>query len=81
LSGPAPANISGKETSIRKPLPVDAPPHGFRADSQGRTAFVNHVELEYEKTGIGTLIEWLAETACRAKAGIRTASNVTPKYP
>jgi hypothetical protein len=31
--------------------------HAFRADSQGRTAFVNHVELEYEKTGKGTLIE------------------------
>jgi hypothetical protein len=31
--------------------------HGFRADSQGRTAFVNHAELEYEKTGMGTIIE------------------------
>ncbi len=31
--------------------------HGFRPDSQGRTAFVNHVVLEYEKTGKGTLIE------------------------
>jgi hypothetical protein len=30
---------------------------GFRADSQGRTAFVNHVELEYRKTGKGTVIE------------------------
>lgn len=28
---------------------------GFRADSQGRTAFVSHVELEYQKTGKGTL--------------------------
>ncbi len=31
--------------------------HGFRADSQGRIAFVKHVELEYEKTGKGTFIE------------------------
>ena len=30
---------------------------GCRADSQGRTAFVNHVELEYQKTGKGTAIE------------------------
>lgn len=30
---------------------------GFLADSQGRTAFVNHVELEYWKTGKGTVIE------------------------
>jgi hypothetical protein len=31
--------------------------HGFLADSQGRTAFVNHAELEYQKTGKGTVIE------------------------
>ena len=31
--------------------------HGLRADSMGRTAFVNHVELEYRKTGKGTVIE------------------------
>jgi len=31
--------------------------HGFKADSKGRTAFVNHVELEYRKTGTGTVIE------------------------
>ena len=31
--------------------------HGFEANSQGRTAFVNHVELEYRKTGKGTVIE------------------------
>jgi len=30
---------------------------GFKSDSQGRTAFVNHVELEYRKTGKGTVIE------------------------
>ena len=30
---------------------------GFQANSQGRTAFVNHVELEYRKTGKGTVIE------------------------
>jgi len=30
---------------------------GFQTDSNGRTAFVNHVELEYRKTGIGTVIE------------------------
>ncbi|MBN2402367.1 MAG: hypothetical protein JXN64_08195 [Spirochaetes bacterium] len=31
--------------------------HGFLPDAQGRIAFVNHVKLEYEKTGKGTLIE------------------------
>lgn len=31
--------------------------HGFKVDSQGRMAFVNHVELEYRKTGKGTVIE------------------------
>jgi hypothetical protein len=30
---------------------------GFEANSQGRVAFVNHVELEYRKTEKGTLIE------------------------
>ncbi len=30
---------------------------GFQANSQGRIAFVNHIELEYQKTGKGTLIE------------------------
>jgi hypothetical protein len=31
--------------------------HGFRADSQSRRAFVNHVELEHRKTGKGTVID------------------------
>jgi hypothetical protein len=31
--------------------------HGFRADSQGRIAFVNHRVLEYRKTGQGTVLE------------------------
>jgi hypothetical protein len=31
--------------------------HGFEANSHGRIAFVNHVELEYQKTGKGTVIE------------------------
>jgi hypothetical protein len=31
--------------------------HGFLPDARGRTAFVNHAELEYEKTGKGTIIE------------------------
>ena len=31
--------------------------HGFIPDSQGRTAFVNNVELEYRKTGKGRVIE------------------------
>jgi hypothetical protein len=31
--------------------------HGFPTNSQGRTAFVNHVELEYQKSGKGTVIE------------------------
>jgi hypothetical protein len=30
---------------------------GFVADSKGRIAFVNHVVLEYQKTGKGTIIE------------------------
>ena len=30
---------------------------GSKPDSQSRTAFVNHVELEYRKTGKGTVIE------------------------
>jgi hypothetical protein len=29
----------------------------FQANSQGRMAFVKHVELEYRKTGKGTVIE------------------------
>ncbi|MBI5583341.1 MAG: hypothetical protein HY892_05930 [Deltaproteobacteria bacterium] len=31
--------------------------HGFKANSQGRIAFVDHVVLEYRKTGEGTVIE------------------------
>ncbi len=31
--------------------------HGFQANSQGRIAFVSHVELEYLKTGKGIVIE------------------------
>jgi hypothetical protein len=30
---------------------------GFEANSRGRIAFVNHVVLEYQKTGKGTIIE------------------------
>ena len=30
---------------------------GFQANSQARTAFANHVVLEYQKTGKGTVIE------------------------
>jgi hypothetical protein len=30
---------------------------GFEPNSKGRIAFVNHVELEYRKTGKGTVIE------------------------
>jgi hypothetical protein len=30
---------------------------GYEANSKGRIAFVNHVELEYQKTGKGTVIE------------------------
>jgi hypothetical protein len=30
---------------------------GYVANSQGRIAFVNHAELEYQKTGKGTVIE------------------------
>lgn len=31
--------------------------HGLLADSQGRSAFADHIELEYKKTGKGTVIE------------------------
>ena len=31
--------------------------HGHRPDSLGRTAFVNHIELEYRKTGKGKIIK------------------------
>ncbi len=31
--------------------------HGFVADSRGRSAFANYAELEYRKTGKGTVIE------------------------
>jgi hypothetical protein len=31
--------------------------HGFKLNSRGRIAFVNHVVLEYQKTGKGTIIE------------------------
>ena len=31
--------------------------HEFKADSQGRSAFANHVALEYRKTGQGIIIE------------------------
>jgi hypothetical protein len=30
---------------------------GHKANAQGRIAFVNHVVLEYQKTGKGTIIE------------------------
>jgi hypothetical protein len=38
-------------------LPAWCVSHGYKADAQGRTAFVNHIELEYQKTGQGTVIE------------------------
>ncbi len=31
--------------------------HGFPTNSQGRIAFVNHIELEYQKTGKGIIID------------------------
>ena len=31
--------------------------HGFPTNSQGRIAFVNHMELEYQKTGQGIIID------------------------
>jgi hypothetical protein len=31
--------------------------HGFLANSQGRSAYANHVEIEYQKTGKGTVID------------------------
>lgn len=30
---------------------------GFRPDAQGRTAYVNFIELEYKKTGKGIFVE------------------------
>ncbi len=31
--------------------------HGKKADAWGRSAFANHIALEYQKTGKGTLLE------------------------
>lgn len=30
---------------------------GFQPDAKGRTAFANHIVIEYQKTGVGTFIE------------------------
>jgi hypothetical protein len=30
---------------------------GFQPDARGRTAFANHIVIEYQKTGKGTIIE------------------------
>ena len=38
-------------------FPVWCASRGIEADSSGRIAFVNHVALEYRKTGKGTIIE------------------------
>ncbi len=38
-------------------LPAWCASRGYKADAQGRTAFVNAIELEYQKTGEGTVIE------------------------
>jgi hypothetical protein len=35
--------------------------HGFLADSKGRVAFANHVELEYQITGKGRVIEYSSQ--------------------
>ena len=38
-------------------FPIWCASRGIDADSSGRIAFVNHVVLEYQKTGKGTIIE------------------------
>lgn len=50
-------NVSLRADIDPETFPSWCASRGFRADSRGRTAFVNHVELEYEKTGKGTVIE------------------------
>ena len=49
-------------TAIRADIDPEAFPawcesRGFEANSAGRIAFVNHVVLEYQKTGKGKIIE------------------------
>jgi hypothetical protein len=49
-------------TAIRADIDPDAfvawcASRGFTRDAKGRTAFVNHAELEYEKTGKGAILD------------------------
>jgi hypothetical protein len=50
-------NIAVRADIDPETFPAWCASHGFRANSQGRIAFVNQVVLEYRKTGKGTVIE------------------------
>jgi hypothetical protein len=50
-------NIAIRADIDPETLPAWCAARGHKTDAQGRTAFVNHIELEYQKTGEGTVIE------------------------
>jgi hypothetical protein len=50
-------NIAIRADIDPETLPAWCAARGYKADAQGRTAFVNAVELEYQKTGKGSVIE------------------------
>ncbi len=50
-------NIAIRADVDPEALPAWCASRGHKADAQGRTAFVNAIELEYQKTGKGTVIE------------------------
>ncbi|EFK10910.1 conserved hypothetical protein [delta proteobacterium NaphS2] len=50
-------NIAIRAEIDPEAFPVWCASRGFEANSSGRIAFVNHVVLEYRKTGKGTVIE------------------------
>lgn len=50
-------NIAVRADIDPETFPAWCAAHGFRANSQGRIAYVNQVVLEYRKTGKGTVIQ------------------------
>ncbi len=50
-------NIAIRADIDPETLPAWCNAHGYKTDAQGRTAFVNAIELEYQKSGEGTVIE------------------------
>ncbi len=50
-------NIALRADIDPETLPAWCASRGYKADAQGRNAFVSSVELEYQKTGKGTVIE------------------------